>query len=312
MNRRVLLSSLTLSLAITAASAQDKGAPKAKLPAGQLPRLPEGVKVVRELPYAPGGHERHKLDIYTPENLASGTKLPLVVWVHGGGWQNGSKNACPALWLVPRGYAVASINYRLSSHATYPAQLEDCKAAIRWLRAHGAANGIDGARIGVWGSSAGGHLVALLGVTGDVKDFDRGESPGVSSAVQAVCDFFGPTDFLQMSKFPSTIPHDSPTSPESKLIGGAIQEHKDKVARANPITFVSKGDAPFLILHGDKDPLVPIHQSELLETALKSAGVEVTFVKLAGAGHGGAPFNAPEQQQRIAAFFDRLLKPSAK
>lgn len=316
MHRLLTLSLPALLLSVAFASAQDKAAPKSgakpKLPPAQLQRIPDGVKVVRELPYAPGGHERHKLDIYTPENATPGAKLPLVVWVHGGGWQNGSKNACPALWLVPHGYVVASINYRLSSHATYPAQIEDCKAAIRWLRANAAAHGIDGARIGVWGSSAGGHLVALLGVTGDVKNFDTGENLGVSSAVQAVCDFFGPTDFLQMSKFPSTIPHDSPTSPESKLIGGAIQEHKDKVARANPLTFVSRGDAPFLILHGDKDPLVPIHQSELLEAALKQAGVEVTLVTLEGAGHGGQPFNAPEQQQRIAAFFDKHLKRAAK
>lgn len=299
-----------LGLLLTSvAVAQDKAVSKAP---AQLQRLPDGVKVARELPYAPGGHERHKLDLYTPANTAPGAKLPLVVWVHGGGWQNGSKNVCPALWLVPRGYAVASINYRLSSHATYPAQIEDCKTAVRWLRANASAHGIDGERIGVWGASAGGHLVALLGVTGDVKDFDKGENLGTSSAVQAVCDFFGPTDFLQMNKFPSTIEHDSPTSPESKLIGGAIQENKEKVARANPLTFVSRGDAPFLILHGDKDPLVPIHQSELLEAALKQAGVAVTLLKLEGAGHGGQPFNAPEQQQRIAAFFDQHLKRSAK
>ena len=310
------LSVLTLLLAVTPTSAQDKPSPKTtpqpKLPPGQIQRVPEGVKVIRELPYAPGGHERHKLDIYTPESAPTGNRLPLVVWVHGGGWQNGSKNGCPALWLVPRGYAVASINYRLSSHATYPAQLEDCKTAIRWLRRNAVAYGIDGERIGVWGSSAGGHLVALLGVTGDVKDFDKGENIGVSSAVQAVCDFFGPTDFLQMSKFPSTIEHDSPTSPESKLIGGAIRENKDKVARANPLTFVSQGDAPFLILHGDKDPLVPIHQSELLEAALKEAHVDVALVRLAGAGHGGQQFNTPEQQQHIVAFFDKHLKRPVK
>lgn len=316
MNRTFAVGALALLLTAGFTSAQDKAAPKTEkrpqLPPAQLQRIPDGVKVVRELPYAPGGHERHKLDIYTPDSAPAGAKLPLVVWVHGGGWQNGTKNACPALWLVPRGYVVASINYRLSSHATYPAQIEDCKAAIRWLRANAAKHGIDGERIGAWGSSAGGHLVALLGVTGDVKGFDKGENLGVSSAVQAVCDFFGPTDFLQMSKFPSTIPHDSPTSPESKLIGGAIQEHKDKVARANPLTFVSRGDAPFLILHGDKDPLVPVHQSELLEATLKQSGVEVTLVKLEGAGHGGQPFNQPEQQQRVAAFFDKHLKRAAK
>ncbi|MFA6545009.1 MAG: alpha/beta hydrolase [Limisphaerales bacterium] len=314
MNRSLVPTTLALLLAAGFASAQDKAAPRTppRLPPGQLQRIPDGVKVTRELPYAPGGHERHKLDIYTPESASAGAKLPLVVWVHGGGWQNGSKNACPALWLVPRGYVVASINYRLSSHATYPAQIEDCKAAIRWLRANAASYGIDGERIGAWGSSAGGHLVALLGVTGDVKDFDKGENLQVSSAVQAVCDFFGPTDFLQMTRFPGAIPHDSPNSPESKLIGGAIQENKDKVARANPLTFVSRADAPFLILHGDKDPVVPIHQSELLEAALKQAGVEATLVKLEGAGHGGPPFNLPEQQQRVAAFFDKHLKRAAK
>ena len=202
------------------------------------------------------------------------------------------------------GYAVASINYRLSQHAIFPAQIEDSKAAVRWLRAEGPKHGIDPDRIGVWGSSAGGHLVALLGATGDTKKFDKGPRADVSSKVQAVCDFFGPTDFTLMSKFPSTMDHDSPNAPEARLIGGPVQENKEKAASANPITYVSKGDPPFLILHGDKDPLVPLNQSEILAAALKKAGVEVTFHVVKGAGHG---FGGEEIREMVRRFFARHL-----
>src|SRR5204862_2061067 len=138
----------------------------------QPPRVPDGVKAHRDLVYVEGGHERHKLDLYLPEKAAG--PLPLLIWVHGGGWQNGSKDGCPPLrgGYLERGYAVASIGYRLSQHAVFPAQIEDCKAAIRWLRAHAQEYGLDKARFGVWGSSAGGHLVALIGTSGDVKAFD--------------------------------------------------------------------------------------------------------------------------------------------
>jgi acetyl esterase/lipase len=222
---------------------------------------------LRDVAYVTRGHERQKLDLYLP---AAGTNLPLIVWVHGGAWRAGSKENCPARPFVREGFAVASINYRLSQHAVFPAQIEDCKAAIRWLRAHARVNGIDPDRIGVWGSSAGGHLVALLGTTGNVKEFDVGEYLEFSSRVQAVCDWFGPTDFTVMNKFPGT----------------TVQKNRDKAARANPITYVSQDDPPFLIMHGDQDPLVPLNQSELLADALKKAGVEVTFQVVKGAGHG--------------------------
>lgn len=130
------------------------------------PQTPAGVKAHRDLEYVPNGHERNKLDLFVPEK-ADGP-LPLIIWIHGGGWQNGSKDGCPPLraGYTERGYAVASINYRLSGHATFPAQIEDCKAAIRFLRANAEKYNIDPNRIGVWGASAGGHLVALLGTTG--------------------------------------------------------------------------------------------------------------------------------------------------
>jgi acetyl esterase/lipase len=264
------------------------------------------IRVIRDLEYVPGGHERQKLDLYLPKEAEPNEVRPLLVWVHGGAWLGGNKNPCPAARFVGEGYAVASINYRLSQHAIFPAQIQDCKAAIRWLRANGGAYGYDPNHIGVWGASAGGHLVALLGTAGDVNDFDTGPNPGVSSRVQAICDFFGPTDFAKMSSFPSTMKHDAPDSPESKLIGGPIQENPDKVRKANPITYVTKDDPPFLIVHGDKDPLVPHNQSELLYDALKSVGVDVTFYTVTGGGHGG--FRDPQVDVLVTEFFRKHFR----
>ncbi len=280
---------------------------RAAEPRPAQPYVPNLI-VHRDLEYVPGGHERQRLDLYLqiPPEFQPPLR-PLIVWVHGGAWLGGSKVSCPALRFVNQGYAVASINYRLSQHAIFPAQIEDCKAAIRWLRANAAQYYYDPNRIGVWGASAGGHLVALLGTTGNVKEFDVGPNVGVSSRVQAVCDFFGPTDFTKMSSFPSTMKHDAPDSPESKLIGGPIQENKDKVQRANPIAYVTRDDPPFLIVHGDKDPLVPHNQSEILLDALKKAGVEATLYTVPGGGHGG--FKDPQVDILVSQFFERHLRP---
>jgi acetyl esterase/lipase len=141
-----------------------------------------------------------------------------------------------------------------------------------------------------FGGSAGGHLAAMLGTAGDVKAFDVGANADVSSRVQAVVDFFGPTDFLQMDAHrlsAQAMVHDTPDSPESQLVGGPIRDNPDKVARANPITYVTKDDPPFLIVHGDADLLVPHHQSVLLEAALRKAGVSVRLVTIPGGPHGG-------------------------
>jgi acetyl esterase/lipase len=264
------------------------------------------LTVLRDIEYVPGGHERQKLDLYLPKGAPAAGARPLIVWVHGGAWLTGSKEGCPAVRFTHDGYAVASINYRLSQHAIFPAQIQDCKAAIRWLRANADQHSIDPNRIGVWGPSAGGHLVALLGTAGDVNDFDVGLNAGVSSRVQAVCDFFGPTDFTKMSLFPGDENHDAPDSPESKLVGGPIQENKDKVQRANPITYVTKDDPPFLIVHGDKDPTVPYNQSELLRDALVKAGVSVAFHTVQGGGHGG--FRDPQVDVLVKEFFQKHLQ----
>jgi dipeptidyl aminopeptidase/acylaminoacyl peptidase len=174
--------------------------------------------------------------------------------------------------------------------------------AIRWLRAHASENGIDPNHIGVWGASAGGHLVALLGTTGDVRDFDTGENSGVSSRVQAVCDWCGPTDF---TKNPEA---DTPDSPIVRLLGGPIAKNIEKAQSANPIHYITKDDPPFLIVHGDKDPVVPLEQSQLLADALQKAGVHVKLQVLPGAGHGGPEFQTQEEREKLFFFFLKNLK----
>jgi len=269
------------------------------------PNVPEGTLILRDLAYVPDGHERQKLDLYLPKQSEGVAPLPLIVWIHGGAWRAGSKENCRSARFMRQGYAAASINYRLSRHAIFPAQIEDCRAAIRFLRANAAKYNIDPDRIGVWGSSAGGHLVALLGTAGDVKQFDKRPNLNVSSNVQAVCDFFGPTDFTKMSNFKSTMDHDAPDSPESLLIGGPVQQNKEACRRANPITYISKNDPPFLICHGDKDMLVPHNQSVLLNTALIKVGVSVKFHTVKGGGHG---FRDQEVDRMVQEFFDKHLK----
>ena len=274
----------------------------------QKPRQPAGditadVTIHRDLEYARTGTKSLLLDIYCPKTA---TNSPLIVWIHGGAWRKGSKGSGGRVrWMTEHSYAVADINYRLSQEAVFPAQIHDCKAAIRWLRAHAETYGYDADRFGVAGSSAGGHLAALLGTSGDAKNLEGtlGSHIEYSSRVQAVCDMWGPTDFLQMGGG-----HNRPQSPESLLIGGPIQEHKTKVAVANPITYVSEDDPPFLLIHGDKDGAVRINQSELLKQALDKAGVPADFQVLAGASHGGRGFPKPQMNKMILAFFDRRLK----
>jgi len=273
------------------------------------PNVPDGTRILRDIAYIPDGHERQKLDLYLPRQDESDGPLPLIIWVHGGAWRAGSKGNCRSVRFLKQGYAAASINYRLSQHAIFPAQIEDCKAAIRFIRANAGEYNIDPDRIGVWGSSAGGHLVALLGTTGDLKQFDKGPNMHVSSRVQAVCDFFGPTDLTKMSDFESSMDHDAADSPESQLIGGPVQENKEACMRANPITYVSKDDPPFLICHGDKDMLVPHNQSVLLNAALIKADVNVKFHTVKGGGHG---FRDKEVDRMVPEFFGKQFKPGKK
>ena len=267
--------------------------------------VPLGVKTLKDLEYGKASGRAMLLDLYLPEK--GDQPLPLIVWIHGGAWMAGSKDGpSPALPFTAKGYAVAHVGYRLSQEAKFPAQIHDCKAAVRWLRANAAKYHLDPNRFVAWGASAGGHLVALLGTSGGVAELEGDVNDlKQSSRVQAVVDWFGPTDFLHIGDAESDLRHNAPDSPESKLIGGPLLENKDKAAKASPITYVSKDAPPFLIMHGDRDRTVPFNQSELLYAALKKAGVDATFVPMKGAGHG---FGGQEAIEPVQDFLKRCLK----
>ncbi|UCG57772.1 MAG: alpha/beta hydrolase [Phycisphaerales bacterium] len=306
--RTILLALITL---VVPTSSQAKAAESGR---SRQAQRPAGVTVERDIVYARVGSRELLLDLYLPAK--SPAPSPVIVWVHGGGWLGGSKGSGGrARPMLGRGYAVVDVGYRLSGEAIFPAQIQDCKAAVRWVRANADKYSLDPGRIGAWGSSAGGHLVALLGTAGDVREFDTGANARYSSRVQAVCDWFGPTDFTQMDKHSldgSSLIHDAPNSPESLLVGGPIQEepHRSAARKANPITYVTKDDPPFLIMHGDKDMLVPLHQSELLHDALTKAGVVARLYVVKGGGHGlrGGEDRSEKLFEIAADFFDRHLK----
>ena len=273
----------------------------------------EVANVQRDIIYATVGDRKLPLDLHRPaKSLNKNEAMPLVIWIHGGGWKSGSKNGIgPAAELLSRGYAVASVEYRLSGEAIFPAAVNDCKAAISFLRANASKFNIDPQRFGVWGSSAGGHLAAMVGTTGDTDEFEKHPIAAKTlSHVQAVCDWFGPTDFLRMNDVKGSIDHDAANSPESKFIGGPIQSNQKKVQQANPITYVSAADPPFLIMNGDADKAVPYGQSEQLHAALKKAGIQSELVMIKKGEHGfrGAEETRDELAERGADFFDSILR----
>lgn len=271
-----------------------------------------------DIEYASPGGRALKMQILMPEDrggepATDAPAYPLIVFVQGSAWlPQGVYAAIPQLSdFAHQGYVVASVAYRPSTEAKAPAQVQDVKTAIRFLRENAERFNIDPSRIGIWGDSSGGHMASMVGTSDGVDDFLTDDYIGHSSAVQAVVNFYGPTDFRKMNSFPTRIDHDAPDSPESMVIGGPIQDpvFADKVAAYNPITYISpeKTLPPFLILHGDQDGLVPFNQSVLLFESLRDAGQEVTFYKVKGAGHGNR-FWTPGVLEIVHTFFDRQLK----
>jgi acetyl esterase/lipase len=271
--------------------------------------VPAGVRRIADVVYAKVGDEPLLLDIFLPDKKPD-APLPVILWVHGGAWVSGDKSNCPVAPFAARGYAVISIDYRLSGKAKFPAQIQDCKGAVRWVRAHAAEYGFDPDRIGASGGSAGGHLVALMGTAGDVKELEGevGGNLGLSSRVQAVCDLCGPTDFLR-EEYVRARATTQPAILERALvalIGGPWEDKRDLAALASPVKFISRDDPPFLIVHGDADNTIPVKHSQTLYDQLKAAGLDATIFVVKGAGHGvGA---APGVMQRVEAFFDAHLK----
>ncbi|MBI3879022.1 MAG: alpha/beta hydrolase [Verrucomicrobia bacterium] len=283
---RLLLLTAILLAAAPDAPAQAQKKKRTADPEGQPVRkaVPESVKVERDIVYATYGERKVMLDLYLPKKPAS-EKIPCIVVIHGGGWRSGDKTrfAAQAAALAEQGFATACIGYRLLPEVEFPAPIVDCKAAVRWVRANAAKHGIDPDRLGAIGGSAGGHLVAMLGTSAGVKELEAdGGNAGVSSRVQAVVAMATPAD---MSKFGER------TKVDAKLI-----------ALISPVTHVSKDSAPVLLLHGTKDTVVPMAQSELLLEKYKAAGASAELVKMEGGPH--AFWNA--------THFDETMKLSVK
>jgi acetyl esterase/lipase len=269
------------------------------------------AKVARNIVYGRVSNEALMMDVYYPTN--KGGKLPLVMYVHGGGWRMGDKDMLAMMSgpteLLRRGYLVASIDYRLAPENKFPAMLQDAKCAVRYLRANAAAFQLDPNRIGVMGDSAGGHLVALMGLTDASAGFEGAGWTNESSRVQAVVDLYGPTDFsgggtnlsrMAVRLFKETF---NPTNKMDPII-----------QRASPVTYVSRSAPPFLIIHGNSDGRVDIKQSLKLHELLLAAGADSTFMVITNYAHGTTVFgrraspDALERSRLIADFFDRKMR----
>ncbi len=263
-------------------------------------------RIVQDVIYREADGVELTLDLYYPQTGSA--PYPVVIYVHGGGWTSGNKRGGAGMLDVPtlldHGYLVAAIDYRLAPAYKFPAQFEDVSCAVRYLRTHADEIGLDPDRIGAYGGSAGGHLVALLG-TAD-EDAFRGDCPWeVSARVQAVVDMFGPADFSLFEFLGSE---------KAEGVFGASDATDPVFAEASPVAWVSTDDSPFLILHGDRDPVVPLEQSQSLYDHLKAASVPVELVVVKNAGHGFRPTGGRidpsrlEISEMIASFFDRFLK----
>jgi len=311
------------------------GAGRAPPEATAMPAVTSEVTVYRDLEYAGytlGGVEYAlHLDLYLPEQDGS-PPIPLLIFIHGGGWFEGSKEMCPGETFARQGYAMACVDYRLADgfavcpvELTFPAQIHDVKAAVRWLRQHADVYNLAPDRFGAMGNSSGGHLAALLGVSHGVAELQGTGTPGVSDAVQAVCDWYGPVDVTQPP--PAIVFEDDPcttglgyliktyggeetpyfywTLAWGTFLGGSLTDATvlGRAAQATPLAYADAGDPPFLVIHGERDGMVPIEQSALLVAALEDAGVEVTFVRLPEAGHG---YGGPGQEV-ASEFLDPTL-----
>lgn len=230
-----------------------------------------GIRVLRDVEYARVGDKPLLLDLYLPPS--PGKPLPLVIWIPGSNWDDGDKAENPPVFLNSRGFAVASINYRHSHEAIFPAQIHDCKAAVRYLRAHAKEINVDPDNFGAFGSSAGGHLAALLAVSAGVKDLEGNEgNPKASSAIQAAVIWSAPLNFLTLGDGPSQVDLVGPDSAVARLIGGPVAQNRDKAAKASPITYVTARVAPYtLVIHNVRDPIIPINQAQQFVDAIHDA-----------------------------------------
>jgi acetyl esterase/lipase len=264
-------------------------------------------RVVRDLSFAKVDQSELKLDLYLPTAVAP---VGLIVWVHGGGWRAGSRSSVEVLGLVERGWAIASVDYRLSPVAKFPAQVHDIKAAIRFLRAHAAQYGYPASRVVIAGSSAGAHLAALVGVSNRERELEGrvGADTAQPSDVQAIVSLFGASNLTTI--LGQSTPHglDVRVPALDLLLGGQPESVPELARLASPVFHVDATDPPLLLLHGDQDNQMPINQSHELEGAYEKLGLPVRFVVVHGSGHGGPAFTSDAQLALIDDFLRQQMK----
>jgi acetyl esterase/lipase len=270
------------------------------------PEAAPAIKTTADIEYARVSGQPLKLDLYQP---ATGD-APLLVWVHGGGWEAGSKTPMPLTGLVERGYAIASLDFHPASAARFPGQVHEIKAAIRFLRASAARYGYDARRIGILGASSGGHLAALVGTTNGLAELEGtlGDHPNESSAVQAIVSYFGASNLTTILAQSTPFGLGIRKPALQRLLGGQPDETEAVARLASPVFQVDGSDPPLLLLHGDQDPQMPINQSHELQGQYEMHGLESHFIVVHGAAHGGNVFFAPQNTEQVAAFLDAHLR----
>jgi acetyl esterase/lipase len=269
--------------------------------------FPKGTVLHGNIPYNNDNLTKHLLDIYLPPNAKG--KVPIVILIHGGGWLGNDKYADIGYMkktvaeIVNGGFALASIDYRFSTQAIFPAQIQDCNRAISFLFDNADKYGLDKNRIAVMGFSAGGHLASLIGLSNN-NNVDAFFMPGTNKAFsfKAVVDFYGPAELILLPG------NNDPKSPESILIGATLLSRPDLARAASPVAYVDKNDPPFLIIHGEKDDIVSNKQSQLLSSWLNVAGVKNELVIVIDAPHFGVMFDADEVRQKVMTFLQEKLK----
>jgi acetyl esterase/lipase len=265
-----------------------------------------GMKVMSDIRYG-SADVKQSFDLYLPAKAGKG-RAPLMIWIHGGGWRMGRKNEMEVAYLAARGWAIASIDYRWSRDSVFPAQVRDCNSAIRMIWRNAAKWGLDTSRFVLAGASAGGHLASLIAMSNNnqIQDFDAWPLRDHPVTFRGVINFYGPADFYAFHGDETGYKVDSPTSSVSLLLGGPALGRPKWAKYASPVSYVDAGDPPVLILHGDRDPIVPLFLDQLFYGVLREAGVRSELVVLPGAGHGGAAFSDSSSQQKVISFLESV------
>jgi len=274
-------------------------------PVGEPVASAQALEQHKDLVYARIDGKSLALDLYLPTGVQA---PPLLVWVHGGAWTTGSKASVPPVFLA-NGFAVASVDFRQSTEARFPAQVHDIKAAIRYLRANAPAYGYRADKIAIAGDSSGGHLAALVGVTNDHRELEGtvGDNPKQSSSIQAIVSYYGASDLRTILAQSTPFGLNMRRPALERLLGALPDQVPELAALASPVSHVDAQDPPLMLLHGDQDPQMPINQAHELHGAYEKLGLDVTFVVVHGAGHGGAVFYSPSYLKPVLEFLTRVV-----